>query len=199
SRLRRAIVAWQETTVSVEKLKHLGFERTTKLMQTPRVVQNSERLMRVLLTTPANNTSDLRPSKVPGRVFVTGFLFAAHSQLLVTGTSHMDAMVKSAAETMTKTFEELSSLLHEVSWQKQHVFVVSFKAFNVALDVWKESDSQQLVSSMERHYLELDRLWQTVQRQTSGDGDEEWRVGIQNQRRDLLKKIRVLGGNKAAD
>ncbi|KAJ2434661.1 hypothetical protein IWW41_001343 [Coemansia sp. RSA 2522] len=52
---------------------------------------------------------------------------------------------------------------------------------------------------MERHYLELDRLWQTVQRQTSGDGDEEWRVGIQNQRRDLLKKIRVLGGNKAAD
>ncbi|KAJ2714707.1 hypothetical protein H4S00_005072 [Coemansia sp. D1744] len=108
-------------------------------------------------------------------------------------------MVKSAAETMTKTFEELSSLLHEVSWQKQHVFVVSFKAFNVALDVWKESDSQQLVSSMERHYLELDRLWQTVQRQTSGDGDEEWRVGIQNQRRDLLKKIRVLGGNKAAN
>ncbi|KAJ2480329.1 hypothetical protein IWW56_002521 [Coemansia sp. RSA 2131] len=199
SRLRCAILAWQATTVSVEKLKHLGFERTTKLMQTPRVVQSSDRLMRVLLTTSANDTSDMRSSKVPGRVFVTGFLFAAHSQLLVAGTSHMDAMVKSAAETMTKAFEELSSLLHEVSWYKQHVFVVSFKAFNMALDVWKKADSQQLVSSMERHYLELDRLWQTVQRQTNGDGDEEWRVGIQNQRRDLLKKIRVLGSNKAAD
>ncbi|KAJ2794677.1 hypothetical protein H4R20_006142, partial [Coemansia guatemalensis] len=78
-------------------------------------------------------------------------------------------------------------------------FVISFKAFDAAFDSWKRSDSQRLLATMERHYLELDRLWQTVQRRTRGEGDEEWRIGIQAQRNDLIKKIRMLGGEDAVD
>ncbi|KAJ2465683.1 hypothetical protein GGI02_004620, partial [Coemansia sp. RSA 2322] len=50
---------------------------------------------------------------------------------------------------------------------------------------------------MERHYLELDRLWQSVQRRTLGEGDEVWRAGIQQQREDLLSKIQTLGSSDA--
>ncbi|KAJ2348856.1 hypothetical protein GGF43_004496, partial [Coemansia sp. RSA 2618] len=205
SRVRREMVAWQTNKVTVEKLKDLGFDGTTKLMQSAEVMQSSDRLLHaLLLTTPATAipACDKRKSKAPGRVFVTGFLFAAHAPLLVTGTSHMDTMVESAAETMTRTYAEFKSSLldNDISWyERQQTFMISFKAFNAAFDSWKRSDSQLLLATMERHYLELDRLWQTVQRRTNGDGDEVWRVGIQNQRRDLLGKIRVLGGDGAVD
>ncbi|KAJ2329159.1 hypothetical protein IWW51_000768 [Coemansia sp. RSA 2702] len=204
SRVRQAVAAWQRTGVSVVRLKDLGFDAAARLMRTADVVQSSAKLVQaLLLTAPTVDDADARACKAPGRVFVTGFLFAAHGQLLVTGNSHMDAMVVSAAETMTKTYAEFTSEFRDntVSWyEQQQTFVVSFMAFNAAFDSWKRSDSQQLLATMERHYLELDRLWQTVQRRVSGDGEEEsWRLGIQDQREDLLKKIRMLGGDTAVD
>ncbi|KAJ2161103.1 hypothetical protein GGF46_001774, partial [Coemansia sp. RSA 552] len=122
--------------------------------------------------------------------------------LLASGNTQMDTMVESAADTVARTYLEFAHALSrgDASWlDRQQTFVVGFRAFSAALDSWKHADSQRLLATMERHYLELDRLWQTVQRRASGNGDEEWRVGIQAQREDLLRKIRVLGGSTAAD
>ncbi|KAJ2079228.1 hypothetical protein H4R24_003922 [Coemansia sp. RSA 988] len=202
ARLRRAIAAWEYAGVSVDRLSELGFDKAAELMKSSQVVESSERLMDVLLQSPGAHETDSGnvKCKVPGRVLVTGFLFAAHSQLLVTGTSHMDTMVEAAAVAMTKSYVEFVSSFtsHDNSWyERQQTFVISFKAFDAAFDSWKRSDSQRLLATMERHYLELDRLWQTVQRRTGGEGDEEWRIGIQAQRSDLMKKIHMLGGEDA--
>ncbi|PIA18362.1 hypothetical protein COEREDRAFT_6598 [Coemansia reversa NRRL 1564] len=204
ARLHRALVAWEHAGVSVDRLKDLGFDKAAELMKSSKVLESSEKLMDVLLQSPGAHDTDSRnvKCKAPGRVLVTGFLFAAHSQLLVTGSSHMDTMVESAAITMTKSFAEFVSSFtrHENSWyERQQTFVIGFKAFDAAFDSWKRSDSQKLLATMERHYLELDRLWQTVQRRTRGEGDEEWRIGIQAQRYDLMKKISMLGGEDAVD
>ncbi|KAJ1738139.1 hypothetical protein LPJ68_005797 [Coemansia sp. RSA 1086] len=197
SHMRRALSSWESAKVTVDQFKDVGFEETTKLMRTAKVMQSSERLMQALLLTSA---SDNHKVKAPGRVFVTGFLFAAHGQLLVTGSSHMDSIVLSAAETMTRSYAEFSKAFKRPGWyEQQQTFTASFMAFNEAFESWKQSDSRLLLTALERHYLELDRLWQTVQRKTGGKGDEDWRIGIKNQRQDLLDKIRALGGTDAVN
>ncbi|KAJ2843778.1 hypothetical protein IWW36_005430, partial [Coemansia brasiliensis] len=204
--MRRALSSWESAEVTVDRFKDIGFEETTKLMQTAKVMQSSERLMQALLLTTSAISDNLKQGKskckAPGRIFVTGFLFAAHGQLLVTGSSHMDSIVLSAAETMTKSYAEFSKIFNarNPSWyEQQQTFTASFMAFNTAFESWKQSDSRLLLTALERHYLELDRLWQTVQRKTGGKGDEDWRIGIKNQRQDLIEKIRTLGGNSAVD
>ncbi|KAJ1925384.1 hypothetical protein LPJ71_000197 [Coemansia sp. S17] len=196
---------WQRANVTVERLKSLSFEDATQLIQSPAIVRGSEALMQALLkTSPARKgTSDIGlPYKLPGRTFVVGHLFTAHPQLLVTDNSHLDAMVESAAVVMTQTYAQFAAafISHHTSWyQKQQTSVASFEAFYSALDSWKRSDAQKLLLTMERHYLELDRLWQSVQRRTLGEGDETWREGIRRQREDLLDKIRTLGGGDAVE
>ncbi|KAJ2351835.1 hypothetical protein GGH92_001605 [Coemansia sp. RSA 2673] len=196
---------WQRTNVTVERLKSLSFEDATQLIQNPAIVLGSEALMQALLkTSPARKGgSDISlPYKLPGRTFVVGHLFTAHPQLLVTDNSHLDAMVASAAVVMTQTYAQFAAafISHHTSWyQKQQTSVASFEAFYSALDSWKRSDAQKLLLTMERHYLELDRLWQSVQRRTLGEGDETWREGIRRQREDLLDKIRTLGGGDAVE
>ncbi|KAJ2389912.1 hypothetical protein GGI05_003363, partial [Coemansia sp. RSA 2603] len=203
-RLYAAVLQWCEVNVTVKRLADMTFEEATRLMQSTAIIQGSSRLLTALITSTPNS-NEPNPDieyKFPGRAFVAGHLFAAHPRLLVTGNSHIDAMIESSAVSMAETYGqfEASFLKHEVSWfQRQQTFVAGFKAFYSALDSWKRSDTKKLLSTMERHYLELDRLWQSVQRRTLGEGDENWRVGIQLQREQLLDKIRTLGGDSAVD
>ncbi|KAJ2451245.1 hypothetical protein GGF42_004305 [Coemansia sp. RSA 2424] len=175
-------------------------------MRSPAIVQGSEALMQVLFKAsprqhgPDDVNNDEVTCKLPGRAFVVAHLFAAHPQLLVTSNSQLDTMVESAAVVMTQTYAQFATsfISRHASWyQKQQTSVASFKAFYSALDSWKRSDAKKLLLTMERHYLELDRLWRSVQRRTLGEGDETWRAGIQGQREDLLAKIRTLGGADA--
>ncbi|KAI7832013.1 T-complex protein 11-domain-containing protein [Kickxella alabastrina] len=112
--------------------------------------------------------------------------------------SHLDTMIESSALTMTESYAQFATafLHNDVSWyQRQHTFVASFRAFYSALDSWKRADTAKLLSAMERI------TWSSisVQRRTLGEGDEAWRVGIQAQRKQLLVKIRTLGGESAVD
>ncbi|KAJ2515647.1 hypothetical protein GGI11_003699, partial [Coemansia sp. RSA 2049] len=166
---------------------------------------------------------ELAPCAAPGRTFVAAHLFAAHPELLTTGDAALDAMVEAAATTTTQVFEHFVAGLsnshadssnsatargHQApddrrnvnSWPARlYYFASSFHAFAVALDSWKRADSKKLLSAMERHYLELDRLWQSVQRRTLGQGDESWRVSIHEQRAALVDRVRTLGGQRAVE
>ncbi|KAJ2530093.1 hypothetical protein EV175_007324, partial [Coemansia sp. RSA 1933] len=129
-------------------------------------------------------------------------------------------MIEAAATTTTQAYEQFSSRFLESShsgsaldygaptpaaggyccWSARlQSFVSSFHAFAVALDSWKRADSRKLLAAMERHYLELDRLWQSVQRRTLGRGDEGWRLSIHEQRAALVNRVRTLGGPHAVD
>ncbi|KAJ1825957.1 hypothetical protein LPJ56_002424 [Coemansia sp. RSA 2599] len=181
----------------------MSFEDATKLMQNTEMIQTSASLLSLLLSTSSDAQRDKDPEyKAPARTFISGYLFAAHPRLLETGNTHIDAMTESSAMTMTKAFAQFKEafIANDSSWYRcQQTFAAGFKAFYFALDSWKRSDTRMMLVTMERHYLELDRLWQSVQRRTLGEGDENWRVGIQAQREQLLGKIHTLGGDSAVD
>ncbi|KAJ2791858.1 hypothetical protein GGI18_000836 [Coemansia linderi] len=103
---------------------------------------------------------------------------------------------------MTQTYAQFAAAFtsHHAGWyQKQLASVASFKAFYAALDSWKRSDAKKLILAMERHYLDLNQLWQSVQHQALGEGDKTWQAGIRGQQDDLLAKIRALGGDDAVE
>ncbi|KAJ2486517.1 hypothetical protein IWW37_005593 [Coemansia sp. RSA 2050] len=103
---------------------------------------------------------------------------------------------------MTQTYAQFAAAFtsRHTSWyQKQLASVASFKGFYSALDSWKRSDAKKLLLAMERHYLELDQLWQSVQHRALGEGDTAWQAGIRGQQDDLLAKIRALGGDDAIE
>ncbi|KAJ1892098.1 hypothetical protein LPJ66_006547 [Kickxella alabastrina] len=193
---------WAGAKVTVKTLAGISFDDAATLIRSANIVQSSGKLLEILIkTTLAASTEDTE-FKFPGRAFVAGHLFAAHPRLLVSSNSHLDTMIESSALTMTESYVQFATafLHNDVSWyQRQQTFVTSFKAFYSVLDSWKRADTAKLLSAMERHYLELDRLWQSVQRRTLGEGDEAWRVGIQAQRKQLLVKIRTFGGESAVD
>ncbi|KAJ1768361.1 hypothetical protein IW140_004381 [Coemansia sp. RSA 1813] len=223
--LRSAIEAWQKSGVTVERLRGLSFDDATELMQRPAVVRGSVQLLETLLAQVARDSVPGKPEQAaeieatpcpaPGRTFVAAHLFAAHPELLATGDTAQDAMVEAAASTMTQAYEQFAARFLESHastaaeaqapggycyWlARLHSFASSFHAFAVALDSWKRADSKKLLAAMERHYLELDRLWQSVQRRTLGQGDEAWRVSIHEQRAALVDRVRTLGGQRAVD
>ncbi|KAI8321355.1 hypothetical protein GQ54DRAFT_304872 [Martensiomyces pterosporus] len=199
---------WQQAGITVDRVKQISFEDATRLMQSPAAVSGSSRLLKALLACVAQpdahnaGMDGIAKLKFPGRMFVAGFLFATHPQGLATGNSHLDAVVESSAVTMTETYAHFESALlsNDRGWhQRLGTFVASYRTFCSTFESWKRSDTKELLSIMERHYLELDRLWQSVQRRTLGEGDEAWRLGIQAQRKDLVAKIRSLGGDQAVD
>lgn len=211
-KLHKIISDWQATGITVESLKAMSFDQATHLMQQEQTTRGSESLLQALLKHTLLQSSDSlyekknQQCKLPGHVFVSGFLFAAHPRMLVTGNSHLDAMIESSAISMTQAFTQFitkysraTTKISSCWYERQQAFVASFRAFYTALESWKRSDSKLLLATMERHYLELDHLWQTVQRRTQGEGDEMWRLGIQRQREDLLSRIRTLGGSNAVE
>ncbi|KAJ1905357.1 hypothetical protein LPJ81_001972 [Coemansia sp. IMI 209127] len=220
--LRSAIEAWQVCGVTVERLHGLSFDAATELMQRSAVVRGSAQLLETLLAQVARNSllgeadqasenDAALPCPAPGRTFVAAHLFAAHPELLATSDTAQDAMIEAAASTVTQAYEQFATRFLESHaaaqapdgycyWSDRlHSFASSFHAFAVALDSWKRADSKKLLSAMERHYLELDRLWQSVQRRTLGQGDESWRVSIHEQRAALVERVRALGGQHAVD
>ncbi|KAJ1958487.1 hypothetical protein EC988_000273 [Linderina pennispora] len=198
--LQEPLNAWRRAKVSVARIKKMQFEDAARLMRSLATTRGSSILLNALLKhTPAAESAEC---KFPGRIFVAGYLFAAHPQGLVTGSSHMDAVIESSAATMVRMYRqfEVSFVRREAAWfDKQQAFMASFRAFHSAFESWKRSDTQELLVTMEQHYLELDRLWQSVQRRTNGAGDEDWRQGIKEQRDNLVDKIRMLGGSHAVE
>ncbi|KAJ1954254.1 hypothetical protein GGI12_005833, partial [Dipsacomyces acuminosporus] len=208
SKLHRLVSDWQRTGITVDYLRQLSFEDAAQLMQNSATTKGSGQLLTALLAaSPKPNTrtntvmnDSSTALKLPGRVFVVGLLFAAHPQGLTTGNSPLDSAIESSAVTMAVTYVQFEKafLSRDGSWyERLCTFAASYRAFYSAFDSWKRSDTKELLSTMERHYLELDRLWQSVQRRTLGKGDEAWRLGIQAQREDLLAKVRSLGGESA--
>ncbi|ORX72323.1 Tcp11-domain-containing protein [Linderina pennispora] len=182
--LQEPLNAWRQAKVSVARIKKMQFEDAARLMRSLATTRGSSILLNALLKhTPAAESAEC---KFPGRIFVAGYLFAAHPQGLITGSSHMDSVIESSAATMVRMYRqfEVSFVKREAAWfDKQQA----------------AQDTQELLATMEQHYLELDRLWQSVQRRTNGAGDEGWRQGIKEQRDNLVDKIRMLGGSHAVE
>src|ERR1043166_7177409 len=74
-------------------------------------------------------------------------------------------------------------------------FLSAWDTYYNDFNTWKSKDSEKLASNLIAHYMELEKLWNTVK--TQADAETEWRMNIVHQQEEIRRKIRNLGGDEA--
>jgi hypothetical protein len=98
---------------------------------------------------------------------------------------------------------ELEQWFNEVSndeTNKIHInhllsFLSAWDTYYNDFNTWKSKDSEKLASNLIAHYIELEKLWNTVK--TQADAETEWRMNIVHQQEEVRRKLRNLGGDEA--
>src|SRR6266498_390261 len=74
-------------------------------------------------------------------------------------------------------------------------FLSAWDTYYNDFDNWKSKDSEKLASNLVAHYMELEKLWNTVK--TQANAETEWKMNIMHQQEEIRRKIRDLGGDEA--
>src|SRR5947208_2980068 len=74
-------------------------------------------------------------------------------------------------------------------------FLYDWDAYYNAFNTWKTKDSEKLASNLTAHYLDYEKLWNTVKNQANAE--TEWRPNIVFQQEEIRRKVRNLGGDAA--
>jgi hypothetical protein len=74
-------------------------------------------------------------------------------------------------------------------------FLYDWDAYYNAFNTWKTKDSEKLTSNLIAHYMDYERLWNTVKNQANAE--TEWRPNIVFQQEEIRRKVRNLGSDAA--
>ena len=74
-------------------------------------------------------------------------------------------------------------------------FVEHWHKYHIAFESWKKRDTEKLLDEMHKHFLELDRLWETVKDQV--DAETVWRPKLRKQQSQIRQKALKIGGKAA--
>jgi len=74
-------------------------------------------------------------------------------------------------------------------------FLSAWDSYYNNFNTWKLKDSQKLANNLIAHYMELEKLWNTVK--TQANAETEWKMNIVHQQEEIRHKIRNLGGDEA--
>src|SRR6266511_123590 len=72
-------------------------------------------------------------------------------------------------------------------------FLFAWDTYYKDFNLWKTKDSEKLANNLIAHYMELEKLWNTVKDQANAE--TEWRMNIVHQQEEIRRKIRDLGGD----
>jgi len=129
--------------------------------------------------------------KNPTRVFLSAFMIVYHTKEIMPEQSEEQMEVKEAAEFMLKQLEKWYSHVG----LRLPSFLASWHEFQTAFEAWKQSDTQKLLQGLFDHFLQLERLWDSVKDQI--DAETEWKPRIAAQQKQIRLKIKRVGGEKA--
>jgi hypothetical protein len=74
-------------------------------------------------------------------------------------------------------------------------FSKSWDVYHRLFDQWKKRDTERLLSSLTDHFMQLERLWDSVKGQV--DAETEWRPRIETQQKQIKNRVVRLGGKSA--
>src|SRR5688500_9737148 len=93
-------------------------------------------------------------------------------------------------------FNEISNYgPNKIHFNHLRSFLSAWDVYYNDFNTWKSKDSEKLASNLIAHYVELEKLWNTVK--TQANAETEWRMNIEQQQEEIRSKIRNLGGDEA--
>ncbi|RIA81122.1 hypothetical protein C1645_661111, partial [Glomus cerebriforme] len=195
--LSKAIKTYRSFGISVHTIENMSFHDTVGLLQNPAVIQaNGKLLQKARKASPL--TCGAKKYKNPSRVFLSAYMIVSHTKEILADIGHHERKLLTSAKIMLR---ELEQWFNEINDEPNKIHVNHLLSFLSAWDTyyndfntWKSKDSEKLASNLIAHYVELEKLWNTVK--TQANAETEWRMNIVQQQEEIRRKIRNLGGDE---
>ncbi|GET00023.1 T-complex protein 11-domain-containing protein [Rhizophagus clarus] len=196
--LSKVIKTYRSFGISVHVTENLSFQDTVRLLQKPAVIQATGKLLQKArkvspLTCGANRYKNL------SRVFLSAYMIVSHTNEILADIGHFERKLLTSAKVMLRELEHWLNEFSNDEPNKIHVnhllsFLSAWDTYYNDFDNWKSKDSEKLASNLIAHYVELEKLWNTVK--TQANAETEWRMNIVQQQEEIKSKIRNLGGDE---
>ncbi|CAG8567505.1 12242_t:CDS:2, partial [Funneliformis mosseae] len=193
------IKTYRSFDISVHTIENMSFHDTVGLLQKPAVIQATSRLLQeVRKASPL--TCGTNKYKNPARVFLSAYMIVSHTKEIIVNIGHHERNLLTSAKVMLR---EIEQWFYEISndgpnkiyYSHLLSFLSAWDTYYNNFNTWKSKDSQKLASNLIAHYMELEKLWNTVK--TQANAETEWRMNIVYQQEEIRHKVRNLGGDEA--
>ncbi|CAG8657283.1 16399_t:CDS:2 [Cetraspora pellucida] len=193
------IKTYRSFGISIHTIKNMPFRDAVGLLKENSVIQATNKfLQRVRKSSPI--TLGVSKYKNPARVFLSAYMIVAHTKEILVDVGHHEKTLLNSSETMLKELEQWFTEIdndnsNRISYNNLLSFLSAWDTYYKDFNTWKSKDSEKLANNLITHYMELEKLWNTVKNQANAE--TEWRMNIVEQQEEIRRKIRNLGGDEA--
>ncbi|KAI9281226.1 T-complex protein 11-domain-containing protein, partial [Umbelopsis sp. AD052] len=135
--------------------------------------------------------------KKKARTFLTAFMIVScPSAILLDIESKQEQSLLQAAKTLLHAFQEWLEAAHTNKFDsKWYAFEDCWNSYYALFEAWKSKDVEKLVDNLITHYIELERLWDTLGK--DADNASEIRSQLDEQQLQISQKLLKVGGPQA--
>lgn len=193
------IKTYRSFGISMHAIQKMSFRDAVNLLKENAVIQATTKFLQRVRKSSVI-TSGVSKYKNPARVFLSAYMIVAHTNEILVDIGHLEKTLLNSSKTMLQELEQWFSEIDYVNSNKIFYnnllnFLSAWDTYYKNFNTWKSKDSEKLASNLITHYMELEKLWNTVKNQANAE--TEWRMNIVEQQEEIRRKIRNLGGDEA--
>ncbi|CAG8454148.1 14635_t:CDS:2 [Ambispora leptoticha] len=187
---------FRKFNISLKSTKILSFQETVKLLKQPAIIQVTLRLLQRMrkaspLTSGSNRYKNL------ARVFLSAYMIVSHTDEILESIGKHEKALLESAKNMLDEFEHWideivygppNKIHYNILCKFLSLWTVYYNDFNS----WKSKDSEELANNLIAHYVDMEKLWNSVKGQANAE--TEWRPSLKQQQEKIRQKIRHLSG-----
>jgi hypothetical protein len=187
----QSLVRQLETAgVSTSKLSAMSIEELMSTIQSASVIKLASRFL--LATKKATRALARYRIKNPTKIFLSAFMIVYHPEEMMPEMNDEQKNIKKAAVEMLNLLDKVMS---DFSQEAVGAFGVQWHSYHVLFEEWKAHDTEKLLAGMTEHFMELERLWESVRGQFNAE--QEWKPRIDMQQKNIKAKVMRIGGKPA--
>lgn len=154
-----------------------------------------------LITAAATILAQGKPKcdKKKGRVFLTAFMIVSSpADILLDLEGSCEQSLLLAAKDLLHSFQQWLEAAHTDKFDpKWTAFEDCWNSYYALFEAWKRNDVEKIVDNLITHYIEMERLWDTLGKHD--DNANEIRSQLDIQQLQISQKLQKIGGAKATE
>ncbi|CAJ0765450.1 17586_t:CDS:2 [Entrophospora sp. SA101] len=198
-KLIRIIETYRSFDISLHTTENMTFHNTVQLLQKPAVIQTTSKFLQ-RVTKVSRMTMGTGKYKNPAKVFLSAYMIVSHTKEILIDIGYYERTLLKSTKVMVNSLEKWLNSFSNDKHNKIHYngllnFLSAWDTYYKDFNLWKSKDSEKLANNLIAHYMELEKLWNTVKNQANAE--TEWKNNIIYQQEEIRRKIKNLGGDEA--
>ncbi|KAI3656195.1 hypothetical protein MP638_003473 [Amoeboaphelidium occidentale] len=168
------------------------FARLTAIMQNKKALKATGTFL--IKAKKVSTAGKGRKYKNPSRVFLSAWVIVHHSKEWMPEMGELEQQLKASAESMLM---KVGEVLNGKRGQYLDDFLEAWNTYYWLFDEWKTKDTEQMLNYMFEHYMQVQKVWESVQGHP--DVESHWKPQIEKQKAMIRDKVMKIGGKKALE